>query len=115
MKPTKEQEERFWEGCGLVYHPLETFPEEETAYEGGIVCRQPYWEYPDGSTHQAPPDLTGIEALGNLFLHAVPVYKFHYGGEALYKLLVDWACKVSLSREEVNPALALYCVLDKEK
>ncbi len=113
MKPTQEQIKAFWEWVfgkdGLEYGHL-------VDGEPCVLYRRTRWIEADEEWDIEPmPEPDDPLFIYWLFKYAVPVYKFHYGGEALYKLLVDWACKVSLSREEVNPALALFWALNSVK
>ncbi len=52
--------------------------------------------------------------LNSLFIeYAVPRFRLKYGGEALYELLLQWVLEVALGKDKVDPALALFWLLDK--
>ena len=112
-------DKEFWEKCGFTYYPFKSYPEEETMYKGGIVCRQEYWLYPDGSTHKEAPPID----LNNLFKYAVPKLSDNHQELTVITFIPtignNWCCRIEILGQHKatafgeDPAQVLYQAISK--
>lgn len=98
-RPTEEQIREFWEWCGFKFYPRGSHDK---------FHRLDAFLYPDGTWHTVTP----LIDLNNLFMYAVPKFKFEYGSDALLELLYDWASSIATSDwNDELPALTLFWAL----
>ena len=110
MKPTKVQEQNFWEWCGL-------YQSEQQIHTG-------WWHYPDGSIQHGFPPID----LNNLFKYAVPKLAetkkrieysidfsiLDWGKEANhYFAILQGSHQLLGTGEDKDPALALFWAIYK--